>query len=452
MPNEIKPETIEQLTQDYKSAVVTLERVPGMEVEVAQLRKSLNAIEDHMKKSAERKSFLTVGARANTEEDRKLALGALLKGMAAHHLSTTNHAEPSVGRLDLKNDMSCKRFGYVGEEREIAEHMLEKAASFSLASQDTSGGVFINHEVLGDQWIKKLRPNEKTIFQAGARMIDLPAGTGNITVPRQTSLASVGNVSETGQLISTSVGWENVSVTPHRVGATGLLSKRLLFSASEYERIFGDEVLYSLNRQVQNTVLYGSGDNGAIRGLLYDPLVAKVYLGNAGSTSAGSAGKILTYLDANLMEDLIAEANGRVDGFSILAIPQVIRNMKNSVINSNGTFNLSPEGTLASDSNLKAALGADRSFFRLTDLRSGRTVGTSSDCSDVFFGQFDNINVYTWGGIQVKVSDTAVVQGLSAFERNAIALAADLEYGVINRQPAELFVALDARAALATGA
>jgi hypothetical protein len=145
------------------------------------------------------------------------------------------------------------------------------------------------------------------------------------------------------------------------------------------------------------------------------------------------------------MEDLIAEANGRTDGFSIIAQPQVIRNLKNSVINSNGTFNLTPEGALTSDANLKKVLGVDRSFFRLTDVTKDLTVGSSSGtCSHVWFGQFDQAQVFTWGGPQFKVSSEAVVGGKSAFERNALALAIDMDWDLLARQTAEIFVGVDA--------
>jgi hypothetical protein len=119
--------------------------------------------------------------------------------------------------------------------------------------------------------------------------------------------------------------------------------------------------------------------------------------------------------------------------------------MKNSIINSNGTFNLVPEGTLASDENLKKALGADRSFYRLTDVTKGLTVGSSSGiCSHVWFGQFDQAQVFSWGGPQFKISAEAVVGGKSAFERNALALAVDMDWDLLARQTAEIFVGVDA--------
>ena len=450
MPTEIEIKSaIDQLTADYNKSAEALKGLPEMETKLSALGTQMAEIAAAQKKQAEQKAMFQEDF-GRPEVDTRLALGAYIKGLVARALVQTREPDMGMGRLNLTNEASCKAYGYAGAEREMAEHMLKKAAIFETASLDTAGGVFVSHEVLGADWVKKLRPNERTIFNAGARYSELPAGTGNLTIPRQTSLATVGNVSETGQLISTGVNWEFISAVPYRVGATGLLSKRLIFQASEYADIFQSEILYSLWRQVQNAVLYGTGTGGAPRGLFYDPGVSKVYLANAGATSAGTAGKIGTYLDVNLMEDLIAQANGRTEGFSIIARPEIARNMKNSVINGNGTFSLLPENTLTSDENLKKALGTDRQILRLTDLRTAQTVGSSSDCADTFFGQFDNVVVYAWGGVQVKVSDTAVVQGQSAFERNALALAADLDYAPIVRQPAELFVALDLRTAVPT--
>jgi HK97 family phage major capsid protein len=445
MPTELEIKSaIDQLTADYNRSAEALKGIPEMEAKLATLGTQMAEIAANQKKQAEQKAMFAQDF-GGKEVDARLALGAYIKGLVASALVNTREPDMGLGRLKLDNPAICKAYGYVGAEREMAEFMIQKAAVFESASLDTAGGVFISNEVLGSEWVKKLRPNERTIFNAGARYSELPAGTGNLTIPRQTSLATVGNVSENGQLICTGINWEFISAVPYRVGATGLLSKRLIFQASEYADIFQSEILYSLWRQVQNSALYGTGSSGAPRGMFYDPGVSKVYLANSGSTTAGTAGKIGTYLDANLMEDILAQANGRTENFSIIARPEVARNMKNSVINGNGTFSLLPEGTLASDENLKKAMGSDRQVLRLTDLRTAQTVGSSTDCADTFFGQFDNIVVYAWGGVQVKVSDTAVVQGQSAFERNALALAGDLDYTPIIRNPAELFVALDLR-------
>jgi len=445
---EIKS-AIDQLTTDYQKSAKALEGIPGMETELKALQAQMAEITANQKKQAEQKALFQEDF-GSKEVDTRLALGAYLKGLVAHALERTKEPDMSLGRLKLDNPVSCKAYGYVGLEREMAEHMLQKAAVFESASLDTAGGVFVSHEVLGSEWVKKLRPNERTIFNAGARYTELPAGTGNLTIPRQKTLATVGTVSETGQLISTGIDWEFISAVPYRVGATGLLSKRLIFQAGEYADIFQSEILYSLWRQVQNATLYGTGAAGSPKGLLYAEGVNKVYLANGGSTSRGSTnGKIPTYLDVNLMEDVLAQANGRTEGFSIIARPEIVRNMKNSIVNNNGSFNLLPEASLNSDENLKKVLGSDRQILRLTDLRTGQSVGSANDCADTFFGQFDNVSVYAWGGVQVKVSDTAVVQGQSAFERNALALAADLDYAPVFRQEAELFAALDLRTASA---
>lgn len=439
---------LEQLTKDYSGAAEQLKAMPGMEEKVNQLTKSFEEMQANIKAQAERKGGMVETITGNADEDRRLSLGSLVKTIVAHTLATTGNPDPNMGRLKLDNEQSCKSFGYIGMEKELGEHMLQKASTFGLASLDDAGGVFVSHDLLGD-YIKKLRPNERTLFDAGAKMTELPAGAGVLTIPYQKTLASATGVDESGQLVQTGLEWGLKQVTPHRIGNATLISRRLLFSAAEYERIMVQELLYSVMREVQRQTLYGKGALGEAAGLTTDPGVTKVYAGNSYGTSAGSAGKILTYLDVNAMEDLLAQANGRTDGFGIIARPEVVRNMKNSIINSNGTFNLMPEDTLASDENLRKALGANRSVHRLTDVTSGLTVGSSSDCSHVWFGQFDNVQVFTWGGVQIKASAEAVVGGKSAFERNALALAIDLNWDALHRQSAELFYIADARTASA---
>lgn len=445
--DENDKKTLEQLTRDYSAATEQLKALPGMEKRIEELTTAHNAMAEQVKKNAERKGAMVETITGDTNEDRRLSMGSLVKTIVAHALSTTNHPDPSVGRLKIDNESSCKQFGYQGLEKELGEHLLTKASTFGLASLDDAGGVFVSHDLMGD-YIKKLRPSERVIFDAGATMTDLPSGTGVLTIPVQKSLASATSVDESGQLVQTGLEWGLKTLTPHRIGNASLISRRLLFSASEYERILIDELMYGLMREKQRQVLYGKGAAGEVAGLANSG-VTKVYAGNSYGASAGAAGKILTYLDANAMEDQLASVNGRPEGFAMIARSEVIRNMKNSIINSNGTFNLTPEGTLASDENLRKAIGADRSFHRLTDVTNGLAVGSSSDCSHVWFGQFDNVKVFTWGGIQIKASAEAVVGGKSAFERNALALAVDLNWDVLFRQTAELFRIEDARTASA---
>lgn len=447
--DEDTKKTLDQLTKDYSAASEQLKAMPGMEKQLADLTKSFEDMQANVKAIAERKGAMVETITGNPDEDRRLSLGSLIKTVVAHALSTTNNPDPQMGRLKLDNDQSCKSFGYAGLEKELGEHLLTKASTFGLASLDDAGGVFVSHDLLGD-YIKKLRPSEKVIFDAGARMTELAPTAGVLTVPYQKTLASATGVDEGGQLVLTGLEWALKQVTPHRIGNATLISRRLLFSASEYERIMVQELLYAVMREVQRQVFYGKASGAEIAGLTTDPAVTKLYASNSYGTTAGSGnGKILTYLDANAMEDALAQANGRTEGFAIVAQPQVVRNMKNSIINSNGTFNLMPESTLASDENLRKALGSDRTVHRLTDLTKGLTVGTSSDCSHVWFGQFDNVQVFTWGGVQIKASAEAVVGGKSAFERNALALAIDLNWDALFRQSAEMFYIADARTASA---
>ena len=442
--DENDKKTIEQLTKDYASASEQLKNVPEMAQKLTELTKSFEAITQQIKDNAERKGAMVETITGSYEEDKRLSVGSLLKAMHAHALADCRDPDASLGRLKLNDEVSCKRYGYTGIEKELGEHLLTKSGTYGLASLDDAGGVFIPHDLLGD-YIKKLRPNERAIFDAGAKLTDLPAGTGVLTIPVQKTLASATSVDESGQLVQTGLDWGMKTLTPHRIGNASLVSKRLLFSAAKYEQILIQELLYGIWREVQRQVLYGTGTKGEISGIATDGAFTKVYAGNSYGTSAGSAGKILTFADANMMEDVLAQANGRTDGFAIIAQPQVIRNMKNSIINSNATFSLIPDSTLASDANLKAALGVNRTFHRLTDVTKGLTVGSSSGtCSHVWFGQFDNVEVVTWGGVQVKVSAEAVVGGKSAFERNSLALAADLNYDALYRQTAELFRIEDA--------
>lgn len=428
---------LEDLSKGFELQKAAMERAGAVEAEIKALKDALDTQRQQIQERAQRDSqfegFTTV-------EEKRDAAGALIRGLHAQEIAR------KAGR-DLKSmhESDLNAMGYRGEAKELSDHMLAKAAQ---ASSDTSGGVFISHDTLGSDWIAALRPNNKVLLAAGATWTDLPERTGRITIPRQKTLPTFSPTSENGSVATSDMAWEQISLTPKRAAGGGFVSKTFLFSSPEYIRIFEDQCMYQALRQIQAWALYGKGAEGQTKGIFNEPGTPHYYISSSDGTSTGANGKKLSVLDIASLEEQIALANGRIEGAKLITRPEVIRGAKaytysqysGDTVGMPG-FNLLPGETILSDGKLREALGYD--YFRLTDVLNGQTVGTSNACAHAFFGQFDNVGIYTWGGIKLKVSAEATLNGTSAFENNLMALLADVDYDVLIRQPKELVVVRD---------
>ena len=437
--DEQTKQLLADLAKGFELQKAHLERVGAAEEQIKQLQNTVEEQRKQIQASAlQRKQF----DGFTTDGEKRDALGALMRGL---------HAQAIAGKagkaLDRLGDSELRDMGYMGEAKELSDHMLQKAAQ---ASSDTSGGVFVSHDTLGTDWIKLLRPNNKVLLEAGATWTDLPERTGRITIPRQKSLPTFSATSENGSVTTSDMAWEQISLTPKRAAGGGFISKTFLFSAPEYLRIFEDQCMYQALRQIQFWALYGVGAEGQTKGIYNEPGTTKYYISSTDGTSSGAIGRIFNYTDVAALEEQLALANGRIEGAKLITRPEVIRGAKafkyaqysGDTVGMPG-FNFSPSDTLLSDEKLRGAMGYD--YYRLTDVKGGTTVGSNSDCAHAFFGQFDNVGIYTWGGIKLKVSAEATLNGTSAFENNLMALIADVDYDVLIRQPKELLVVMDAR-------
>lgn len=98
---------------------------------------------------------------------------------------------------------------------------------------------------------------------------------------------------------------------------------------------------------------------------------------------------------------------------------------------------LANNAALASISSENIAKAIGYRFAVSTQMAKTRTIGGSSDGTDVFFGDWSQLAVYNFG-MRLKTSDTATAGGVSAFESNLTHIMIDGEIDVLVRQPKAL--------------
>jgi HK97 family phage major capsid protein len=91
------------------------------------------------------------------------------------------------------------------------------------------------------------------------------------------------------------------------------------------------------------------------------------------------------------------------------------------------------------DSQLSTALGYP--FYKTTQLSKTLTKGSSTDCSAVYFGNWAEMLIGQWGGLELKASS----ETSTAFQRNQTWIRAIQEVDVNVRHAASFSVCKDAR-------
>lgn len=115
-----------------------------------------------------------------------------------------------------------------------------------------------------------------TVMQAMGATV-LTGLTGNVVIPRETGSPSVGWVAEDAALPTGNATFDNVTLTPHHVGAITELSRQLLQQSSPaVDGIIRQMLSRNIALEIDRAALNGSGVGAVPRGLLNDPDVDAV--------------------------------------------------------------------------------------------------------------------------------------------------------------------------------
>ncbi|ALR22071.1 phage major capsid protein [Sphingobium baderi] len=101
--------------------------------------------------------------------------------------------------------------------------------------------------------------------------------TGNVVIPRETGSPAVGWVSEDQALPTGNASFDNVTLSPHHVGAITELSRQLIMQASPAaDAILRQMLSRNIALEIDRAAINGSGTGAEPRGLLNDPDVDSV--------------------------------------------------------------------------------------------------------------------------------------------------------------------------------
>lgn len=321
------------------------------------------------------------------------------------------------------NELALSVKGHIAIPSKVAvdkrriELLKEKRASITAGSYDgTSGGSVIQTPVT--DFISALYA-KNVLLGLGAR---LATGlVGNVSIPKSGG-ASVAWEGETDINADGAPTLTSVTAQPHRLGAYADISKTVLMQQGNYdmEAIVREDIINAINKALQDAAIEGGG-TGEPTGILGTSGI--------GSVAAGDNGGEPTSSHVISLENEVSIDDADIGQLAYLTNPKVRAKLKNTPLDAgSGRF----VWTLEEAGNLmgyKAGV--------TTSVPSDLTKGGGSSLSALIFGNFADLMMLQWGGLDI------IVDPYTRAKYNEVELVINSFWDVIIRRAVSFAAAKD---------
>jgi HK97 family phage major capsid protein len=248
------------------------------------------------------------------------------------------------------------------------------------------GGNTVATNLLASSFIDLLR-NQLALNQMGIRMMsDL---TGNLAIPRQTGGATAYWVAENAAPTESQQSFGQVPLTPKTVAAFTDISRRLLLQSSiDVEAFVRMDLAMVLALAIDAAGITGTGTSNQPRGILNTAGI--------GSVVGGTNGAALTFNHIVDLETQVAVANADINALGYLVNARTRGHCKKTVKFGSGTEMPIWDGGAEPLNGYRVGVS--------NQVPSNLTKGTSSNCSAVIFGNWSDLILAMWSGLDLMVN------------------------------------------------
>lgn len=471
MPQEIKKNEQPEAKQPAEIAKEAKEQVRSMAVEEARSLeiKEQKAREDERVRVAQiytlcRDFGISEGIRDDLVSSGRSLIEARsaildeLKGRSAQpaassgrgmseDLGLTETEKRSYSVIRAINAMLTNDWSRAGFEREVSRsiaqvHKLENSSGFFMPSDLPSfsrassvykvgtpetGGNLVPTELKADSFIELLR-NNSMVMRLGPTF--LRGLRGNVEIPRQTDASTVFWIDEDGEPTLSNAKFEKVALKPKTVGALSNISRNLLMQSSiEMESFVRAELAKSMALGIDLAALCGSGASNQPLGIANTPKICSVVGGENGAT--------LTFDHLIEMETLVANENADVRNMYYLCNAATIGFLK-KIKDTTGNYIWKPVTEA-----VRNGIPGDVNGYpvaRSNQVRKNLTKGTSTDCTEIFFGNWADLLIGEWGYLEIDANRYG-----EAWRSGGVEIKAMQSLDIAVRHPESFCVFSDAR-------
>ncbi len=247
----------------------------------------------------------------------------------------------------------------------------------------TEGADLVQTTVTG--FIELLR-NKMVVQSLGARM--MTGLSGKVQIPRQSGGAAAAWEGETDSNADQTATFDNIQLDPNRLGCESSISKQLVIQSSpDVEDLVRNDLMTAIALALDLASINGSGSSNQPTGILTTSGI--------GSVTGGTDGKEPTFDHIVELETKVAVDNADVGALSYLCNAATRGKLKRTAIES---------GTDASKiwgSGDKPLNGYSCAVSN--QVPSDGTKGTGTSLSSILFGNWSDLILAQWGGLDIVV-------------------------------------------------
>jgi HK97 family phage major capsid protein len=244
---------------------------------------------------------------------------------------------------------------------------------------DTSTGAGLITEMDTGDFIDTLK-NSLVLTQAGARVLN--GLSGIVPIPKKSANSTGYWVEEGVNITKSNMSAGQVTLTPRTVGAATEITRALMKQSSyDVEALVYQDLASTIAQAIEVAALNGSGVDAIPTGLLN--------LAGIHTVELGTDGGALTWADVVAMESMIA------DGVS--GNMSYILNRKTS-----GVTKVTQKGSGIGFIQEGGSINGYNALVT-NNMPSNLTKGTGTGLSGAVFGDFSNLMIGLWGGIDLTV-------------------------------------------------
>ncbi len=244
-----------------------------------------------------------------------------------------------------------------------------------------TGSATVATDLLASNFINMLR-NRSAVMQAATILTGL---TGNISIPRQLTSSTIQNLAETEEMGTSDIEFGNLELSPRRAGGTVPYSKQLLAQSSlDIERLIQNDLMTQIALKIDWNALNADGTGNTPVGIRHTTGVGLVELGADGGAP--------TWGDFVKLETEISIDNADVDNMLYLLNAKGRGYVKTKPKESGQAIYIA-DGNMINGYNYRVS----------NQVPSNLTKGTGTGLSNITFGNFADLIIAFWGGIDLIV-------------------------------------------------
>ncbi len=248
----------------------------------------------------------------------------------------------------------------------------------------SAGGNLVANNLQASDFITLLR-DRMVMGSMGIRMMG--GLVGNVSIPRQTGGATFTWVAEAGTTTESQATFDQVTLSPKTLTGRTDITRRLMLQATpDAEMLVRQDLLDGSARALELAIINGSGASNQPRGILNTVGI--------GDVAGGTNGLIPTWGNIVELETDVAVANADLGSLGYLTNAKVRGRLKSvEKAASTGMFVWGEGGEMN---------GYQAAVTNLVP--SNLTKGSANGiCSAIIFGNFADVLVGMWGGIDLQV-------------------------------------------------